>query len=70
MVSTLPQESKTNYYKQYFEANTDNIKNTWKGIKFIITVKMHLLIFQSAYLPMVLQLQTKLKFLTSLIIIW
>ena len=56
MVSTIPQESKTNYYKQYFEANTDNIKNTWKGIKFIITVKMHLLIFQSAYLPMALQL--------------
>ena len=70
MVSTLPQENKTNYYKQYFEANINNIKNTWKGIKFITTVKMHLLIFQSVYLPMVLQLQTKLKFLTSLIIIW
>ena len=70
MVSTLPQESKTNYDKQYFEANINNIKNTCKGIKFTTTVKMHLLIFQSVYLPMVLQLQTKLKFLTSLIIIW
>ena len=57
------------YYKQYFEATMNYIKNTWKGIKAIITVKIHLLIFQSVYLPMVLQSQTKLKFQTSLIII-
>ena len=29
----------TNYYKQYFEANMSNIKNTQKEIKSIITIK-------------------------------
>ena len=32
-------KSKTSYYNQYFEANMNNIKNTWKGIKSIITIK-------------------------------
>ena len=32
-------KSKTNYYNQYFKANVNNIKNTWKGIKSIITIK-------------------------------
>ena len=39
MFSTLSKKSKTNYYNQYFEANMNNIKNTWKGIKSIITIK-------------------------------
>ena len=39
MLSTLLKKSKTNYYNQYFKANMNNIKNTWKGIKSIITIK-------------------------------
>ena len=39
MLSTLNKKSKTNYYNQYFKANMNNIKNTWKGIKSIITIK-------------------------------
>ena len=39
MLSTLQKKSKTNYYNQYFETNMNNIKNTWKGIKSIITIK-------------------------------
>ena len=31
--------SKQNYYKKYFESNLNNSKNTWKGIKSIITMK-------------------------------
>ena len=37
--STLLKKSKRNDYNQYFKANMNNIKNTWKGIKSIITVK-------------------------------
>ena len=32
-------KSKSNYYNQYFRANMNNIKNTWKGIKSIIAIK-------------------------------
>ena len=39
MLSTLLKKSKTYYYNQYFKANISNIKNTWKGIKSIITIK-------------------------------
>ena len=35
----FPKKSKSNYYNQYFRANMNNIKNTWKGIKFAITFK-------------------------------
>ena len=31
--------SKQNYYKKYFESNLNNSKNTWKGIKSIMTMK-------------------------------
>ena len=31
--------SKQNYYKKYFESNLNNSKNTWKGIKSILTMK-------------------------------
>ena len=37
MLSTLLKKGKANYYNQYFEANMNNTKNTWKGIKSIIT---------------------------------
>ena len=39
MLSTLLKKSKTNYYNQYFEANMNNVKTTWKGIKSITTIK-------------------------------
>ena len=32
-------ESKQNYYTKYFESNWNNIINTWKGIKTIISIK-------------------------------
>ena len=44
---------KQNYYSKYFESNLNNIKNTWKGIKSIISMRIFslvtptLLIFQS-----------------------
>ena len=31
--------SKQNYYSKYFESNLTIIKNTWKGIKSIISMK-------------------------------
>ena len=39
MLSTLLKKSKIGYHNQYFEANMNNIKNTWKGIKSILTIK-------------------------------
>ena len=39
MISTILKQSKTNYYNHYFEANWNNIKNTWKGIKSILNIK-------------------------------
>ena len=39
MLCTLLKKSKTNYYIQYFEATMNNIKNTWKGIKSILSIK-------------------------------
>ena len=32
-------KSKQANYEKYFERNWNNIKNTWKGIKFLISVK-------------------------------
>ena len=32
-------KSKQAYYNKYFERNWNNIKNTWKGIKSLISVK-------------------------------
>ena len=37
-VSTLLKESKRSYYKNYFRSNINNIKNSWKGIKSIISL--------------------------------
>ena len=41
---------------QYFKANTNKIKNTWKGRK---SLKIYLLVFQRIYPPMVPSSQTK-----------
>ena len=37
-------KSKQAYYDKYFEKNWNNIKNTWKGIKSLISVKTKSLI--------------------------
>ena len=39
MLSTILEQSKTNYYNHYFETNWNSIKNTWKGIKSIPNIK-------------------------------
>ena len=39
LISTLMKRSKQAYSDKYFEANWNNIKNTWKGIKSLITLK-------------------------------
>ena len=39
MLSTLMKKSKQAYYNKYFETNWNNIKNTWKGIKSLISLK-------------------------------
>ena len=37
-LSTLLKQSKKSYYNNYFRNNINNIKNTWKGIKSIISL--------------------------------
>ena len=32
-------KSKQNYFTKYFESNIKDLKNTWKGIKSIISLK-------------------------------
>ena len=39
LLSTLMKKSKQAYYNKYFERNWNNIKNTWKGIKSLISLK-------------------------------
>ena len=39
LLSTLMKKSKQAYYDIYFEKNWKNIKNTWKGIKSLISLK-------------------------------
>ena len=39
LISTLMKRSKQNYYSKYFKGNPTNIKNTWKGIKSIISMR-------------------------------
>ena len=38
-LSTLMKKSKQAFYDKYFERNWNNIKNTWKGIKTLISLK-------------------------------
>ena len=40
MLSTLMKKSKQNYFPKFFENNLKNFKNTWKGIKSIISMKI------------------------------
>ena len=39
MLPTLMKKSKQNYFTKFFENNLKNLKNTWKGIKSIISMK-------------------------------
>ena len=39
LLSTLMKGSQQAYYVKYFEKNWNNIKNTWKGIKSLISLK-------------------------------
>ena len=39
LLSTLMKKSRQTYYDKYFERNWNNIKNTWKGIKSLISLK-------------------------------
>ena len=39
LLSTLMKKGKQAYYVKYFERNQNNIKNTQKGIKFLISLK-------------------------------
>ena len=39
LLSNLMKKSKHVYYDKYFERNWNNIKNTWKGIKSLISLK-------------------------------
>ena len=38
-LSTLMKKCKQAYYDKYFESNWNNVNNTWKGIKSLITLK-------------------------------
>ena len=39
LLSTLMKKSKLAYYDKYFERNWNKLKNTWKGIKSLISLK-------------------------------
>ena len=39
MLSTLLKRSKQSYFSKLFECNWNNIKNTWKEIKSLISLK-------------------------------
>ena len=39
MISSLLKQSKKNCYDKYFKDNVSNMKNTWKGIRFIISLQ-------------------------------
>ena len=39
LLSTFMKKSNQPYYDKYFEKNWKNIKNTWKGIKSLISLK-------------------------------
>ena len=51
LLSTLMKKSKQAYFDKYFERNWDNIKNTWKRIKSLISTKT-----VASHIPTVLSL--------------
>ena len=52
LLSILMKKSKQAYYDKYFEKNWNNIKNSWKQIKFLIFVKT-----KASSVPTVLSLE-------------
>ena len=57
LLSTLIKQSKDKYFNKYFKDNWNNTKNTWKGIKNIITFNlMFLLVFLIMMLLLVILL--------------
>ena len=40
LLPTLMKKNKQAYYDKYFEKSRNNIKNTWKGIKSLISLKI------------------------------
>ena len=38
-LSTLIKKSKQAYYDKYFETNWNDVNNTWKGIKSLVSLK-------------------------------
>ena len=40
IIATLMKKSKQNYFTKYFESNIKNLKNIWKGIKSILSLKI------------------------------
>ena len=51
LLSTLMKNSNQAYYDKYFEKNWSNVKNTWKGIKSLISLKT-----VASHVPIVLSL--------------
>ena len=54
LISTLMKRSKQYYYSKYFESNLTRIKNSWKGIKSIISMRS-----SSLMTPILLTFQNK-----------
>ena len=40
LLSILMKQSKQAYYVKYFERNWNNVKNTWKGITYLISLRI------------------------------
>ena len=59
LLSILLKRSRTNYYNHYFDINWNNIKNTWKEIKAILSIKLN----QKFYIQMIVLSQTQLRLL-------
>ena len=39
LLSTLMKESKTSYFRNYFQNSLNDLKSMWKGIKIVISLK-------------------------------
>ena len=46
MMPTLLKQSKKHYYGKNFKGNINNMKNTWKGIRSIISLQKQQMIHQ------------------------
>ena len=62
-LSTLMKKSKQGYYDKYFQRNWNNIKNKWKGIKSLISLKT-----VASHVPTVLSLHNSDTITLSMIL--